>query len=187
MSADPKANNVLVETLGSSLRYGGSALKDTPALLRRTLEEEAWRSFVTRRGELVKHERFADFVTTPPTAGLGAEIDLVRRIVESDKPTLDLLDRVLQNPSGVHNINARPKGTSEAQALRRLRKDAPELHADVLAGRISAHGAMVDAGFRPRTVSVPVGRPDTVARTLRKHMTPDDLARLTALLAAEDA
>jgi hypothetical protein len=37
---------------------------------------------------------------------------------------------------------------------------------------------MVKAGFRHRTVSVPVDRPEAVARTLRKNLAPDDLAAL---------
>lgn len=195
---DPKANNVLVETLGTSLRYGGSALSDVPDLLKRVLREDAWRQFVTRRGEHVQHERFSGFVTTPPLKGLGADIDLVRRVVAADKEALDLLDRALQNPAHVHtdvnNINvSRPQGTSRTQALRRLRKEADsgnvraaELHADVLANRVSAHAAMVDAGFRPKTVSIPVSRPERVAAYLRKHMPREALARLVELLTKEE-
>ena len=50
-----------------------------------------------------------------------------------DPEALDMLDRALQNPpdihTGVDNVNAkRPQGNTQDQALRRLRKDAPELH-----------------------------------------------------------
>lgn len=184
-----KGNAVLVEALGSALRRGGNALEDVPGLLKRLLEEESWREFVTPRGELVRHERFVDFVTTPPTQGIGASVDLVRRIVGSDTEALDLLDQALQNAPHVHApqsdvdiSNVRPTGTTQAAALRRLRKDAPSLHAEVLAGRLSAHAAMVEAGFRPKTISVPVSRPESIAAALRKHLGPDDLARLVALL-----
>lgn len=52
-----------------------------------------------------------------------------------------------------------PTGTSTAAALRRLRKHRPDLHAAVLAGRMTAHAAMVAAGFRPKTITVaPRGR-----------------------------
>jgi hypothetical protein len=187
----PKGNAVLVEALGSALRRGGNALEDVPGLLKRVLAEESWREFITPRGELVQHERFVNFVTTPPTQGIGASVDLVRRIVGSDPEALDLLDQALENPTGrppesvdVSNTS-RPTGTTQAAALRRLRKDAPSLHTEVLAGRLSAHAAMVQAGFRPKTVSVPVGRPDSIAAALRKHLTPDDLARLVRLLISE--
>lgn len=189
---DETANNVLVEALGSSLRSGGSALADVPNLLKRVLAEQAWREFVTRRGEHVTHERFADFVVTRPLKGLGSDVALVQRIVADDEETLDLLDQALQNhpgnPRTVNNINgSRPQGTSQSQALRRLRKDAPELHAEVLAGQLSAHGAMVQAGFRPRTVSVPVTKPEAVAKSLLKYMSADDIAKLITLLLGKEA
>lgn len=187
----PKGNAVLVEALGSALRRGGNALADVPDLLRRVLEEESWQEFVTPRGELVQHARFVDFVTTAPTRGIGASVDLVRRIIADDTEALDLLDKAVQGKVGRPSKNsdvitnkgdANQRGTSRDGALRKLRKDAPELHADVLAGRLSAHAAMVQAGFRPKTVSVPVQRPDAVAAALRKHMTPDQIAELRALL-----
>jgi hypothetical protein len=51
--------------------------------------------------------------------------------------------------NGNSNINSsRPTGGSKAYALRRLRKDRPDIHARVLAGEISAHAGMIEAGFR---------------------------------------
>lgn len=191
-----KGNAVLVEALGSSLRRTGNGLEAVPGLVKEVLREEAWREFITPRGEVVQHKRFIDFVTTPPTKGLGASVDLLTRLVASDPETADLLDQALQGKHGgdrtsectsnVDVINvARPTGTSKSAALRRLRKDKPDLHAEVLAGRLSAHAAMVQAGFRPKTVSVPVSQPDSVAAALRRHLSPDDIARLIKLLLEE--
>lgn len=192
MNADPRANNVLVEALGSSLGHGGQALSNVPELLKRVLAEDAWRTFMTRRGELVEHRRFVDFVTTPPSAGLGADVALVRRIVAVDAEAADLLDRALAGRQGARsdlgNIvpevagSGRPEGNSQAKALRRLRKDAPSLHAEVIAGHLTAHAAMVRAGLRPRTVTVPIDGPDKVARALRRHLGPEDLAAVARLL-----
>lgn len=183
---DPKAANVLVETLGSSLRYGGSALSNVPELVKKVIREDAWREFVTRNGEAVHHERFADFVTTAPLAGIGGTVELVKNICRDDTEALNLLDQALQNPASVHsagnNVPGRPEGNSQAKALRRLRKDAPELHADVLAGRLSAHRAMVQAGFRPRTISVRTDDPERIAATLRRQLNPETISRLIELL-----
>jgi hypothetical protein len=183
---DRRGRNVIVELLGSSLHYGGSALADVPDLVIRLLRAGGWTDFVTRRGEVVHHDRFAEFVTTPPLKGLGATLDMLRRICKDSKPALDLIDQALQNPAHIHAdvsiSNVRPSGTTDAAALRRLRKDRPDLHADVLTGRLSAHAAMVRAGFRPRTISVPVGRPQVIARALIRHLTADDLRVLRELL-----
>lgn len=192
-----KKNAILVEALESSLRSGGNALSAVPGLLKRILAEEAWREFVTQRGELVRYERFIDFVTTPPLKGLGASIELIRRIVADDPEALDLLDRAVKAGSRqgertdiVNNVNdvtvTRPQGNSRERALRKLRKDAPELHAEVIAGRLSTHAAMVKAGFRPKTVSIRLDDPASAIRTLRAKASPEFIAELRKLL-DEDA
>lgn len=181
-----KERATIIDALGTSLSYGGQALSAVPELLRRVLEEEAWREFVTKLGEHVTHERFPDFVTAPPLAGLGATVDLLRRVVANDPITLDLLDQAIQNPIGANqhrnNVPTQPAGNSAAKALRRLRKDRPDLHAQVLAGELSAHRAMVTAGFRRPTFTVPADSPERIAQTLRRHLEPEMLRKLRALL-----
>ena len=44
----------------------------------------------------------------------------------------------------------RPSGNSRAAFLRRLRKDRPDIHARVLAGELSPHAGMIEAGFRKK-------------------------------------
>jgi len=133
---------------------------------------------------------FEHFVITPVRdGGLGSTIAQLLGLCESDVGARDAITEATRReahrpPKTLDNIqgSAAPTGTSESAALRRLRKEREDLHAEVLAGNLSAHAAMVQAGYRPRTVSVPVTRPDAVARALRKHMTPGDLARLVILL-----
>lgn len=187
----------VVESLGSALRSGEHGLTTAPKLLLRILRDGSWREFVTQRGEQVRYEQFDQFVATPPLKGLGATPHLVDKIVEAieDKAerteAQDLLDQARQRGTGrpsesvsnIHSSAERPAGTSRDRALRKLRADSPSLHAEVLAGRISAHAAMVQAGFRRKTVSVPVDRPEAAAKALRKSLTPEDIAVLAALLA----
>lgn len=194
--ADPLRGNAhLVDALGSALRSGEHGFSTVPGLLKRVLAEESWREFVTQRGEHVVHERFAEFLATKPLKGIGASVELIRRVISDDPEALDLLDRALQNPVGgsdkirlnediIHDENdhvERPSGTGRDRALRKLRADAPELHAEVLAGKLTAHAAMVRAGFRHRTFTL---RPEPVsaARTLRKYLKPDQLRELARLL-----
>lgn len=186
-------NRHLVESLERSLRSGKHGLSVVPGLVKQVLREESWREFTTQRDELVRHERFADFVVAPPLKGLGADPRLVRRVVEDDIEALDLFDRAMSDGSRpgqrtdlVHNINeveARPHGTSRAYALRRLRNDAPELHAEVLAGNLTAHAAMVKAGFRPPTFTVRADSARQVAEALRRQLDPDILAEVGRLIA----
>ena len=46
---------------------------------------------------------------------------------------------------------------------------------------------MVQAGFREKTVSVPVGKPERIAKYLRKHMPREALRRLAELLTQEES
>ncbi|MFE2297949.1 hypothetical protein ACFXAW_07110 [Streptomyces sp. NPDC059445] len=207
---NPKANAALVEALGSALREGEHGLKTGPALLVRVLREESWRSFVTQRGEEVENRRFEDFVATPPLKGLGATMRLIDKLIESIEDSSlradaqNLLDVALQRGHGgdrrsdhlrfkLDNIQlenetkvAAPSGTSRDAGLRRLRKDRPDLHAEVLAGRLSTHAAMVEAGFRRRKISIPIGAPADAAKALRRNLEPDQIKELVELLVADD-
>ena len=67
----------------------------------------------------------------------------------NDLALLNWLDTAVQRPRGnphliVDNINnsQRPTGTSQQQALRKLRKDRPDLHSRVLSGEMSAHAGV---------------------------------------------
>jgi hypothetical protein len=190
---NPEAG-IVVQSLGSALLSGQSQLSNVPGLLKRLLREGMWREFVTPMRQTVTYDRFEDFVVTPPTKGLGASVDLIRRIVKDDAEALDMLDQALQRPHGgdtrsgsaqtnVDNINVgRPAGTSKEHALRKLRASAPELHADVLQGRLSAHAAMVQAGYRKRIASVPLN-PTGAAATLRRLFTDQQWQEFAELVA----
>lgn len=153
-----RINDDIVDTLRRGIFYGGGSLKNVPTLIKRVLSEGMWRERIAvKTGERVTFDRFEQFVTEQPIRGLGASMDVVRNIIRDDVEAVDLLDQAVQNPHGKHtpdvdnvNITERPEGNSADYALRKLRKDAPELHARVIAGELSPHGAMVEAGFRKR-------------------------------------
>ncbi|MCW1100066.1 hypothetical protein OJ963_40460 [Streptomyces sp. RS2] len=199
---DLRARSVVIDALSSSLDRGKNGLASVPGLLRQVLEDSKWRHFVTLRGEEVHHDDFLTFITAPPLRGLGATEDLVRRLAADDIATLALLDTALQKPAGrpaappsqqdenvyiVHS-SPRPAGNSRQRALRQLKEQRPDLLARVESGDIpSLHAAMVEAGLRGKTLSVPVGDPEKIARSLRKNLTEDDLQTLISLLSSSQA
>lgn len=151
----PVKNGHLIHSLWGAFRDGVHSLKTFPGLLKRTIREESWREFVLEStGEVVKFQRFADFVCAKKPEGFGATIQIVKNICRDDPEALDLVDRAMQNkpgPQGESFDNVQelaPTGNSRDAALRRLRKDAPELHKQVIDGNLSAHAAMKKAGFR---------------------------------------
>jgi hypothetical protein len=63
-----------------------------------------------------------------------------------------LIDQATQGkqgrPSKIENIdivNVIPSGNARQHALRKLRKSRPDLHAQVLKGKLSPHAAMIEA------------------------------------------
>lgn len=63
-----------------------------------------------------------------------------------------------------------------------LRKDRPDLHAQVLDGELSAHAAAVQAGFRPRTITLRLTTPESIAATLCRQLDPDMLRAVVKLI-----
>lgn len=188
-----------IAALSSAIHYGGSGLSDVPVLIERVIAEESWRIFQNDLSpEPFVNNTFEEFVTSPPMKGLGASVDLLTRMCQGHKSALDALDRALQQPPGnptgrnqhspkvgsLDNIQGSkaPTGTSESAALRRLRKDRPDLHAAVLNGQLTAHAAAVQAGFRPKTFTVRSDRAESIVATLRQQLAPKTLTEVTKLL-----
>jgi hypothetical protein len=190
---NPRANYVLVESLESSIQRGGHALADVPGLLKRVLIEDAWREFVTRRGELVRHERFLSFVTTPPLGGLGATDELLDRIVADDSEARQLLKRARLGgrggrPGATETVNDsctvsyRDHRNITTDDLDRLEREAPDEYASVRRGEKTVNAAAISAGIRRRRIPVRLDSPESAAETLRKHMPPDTRRALARLL-----
>ena len=82
-------------------------------------------------------------------------------------------------------LDLRPRpGNGRLYALGRLRRERPDLYALVLAGTLTAHGAMVAAGFRPRTMTLPVTL-DGLARAATRHLNPSERRELARRLLAD--
>lgn len=189
-----RVNAHLVESLSSAARHGGSALADAPVLLRRVLEEDAWREFVTQRGDVVRPRSFHEFVTTPPLKGLGVDLDLMHRIAGTEDPDLLVMLREAEKVGQGRRTDLSPASDSDgrerrtvdddtaAKAAARLAREHPEQYAAVKSGDLSINAAAVLAGIRPRRISVRLDAPESIAQSLRRHLTPDQIAQLIALL-----
>ncbi|MFI9550798.1 hypothetical protein [Nonomuraea endophytica] len=176
--------------------------------VRTLLDAEAWREFTGPGGELVEHGDLVEFITADPPRGLGVTPGLVRALVADDLDVAAQLDQALLADTPAHAPQpeepeeaGQPGASEEAEepeeleearvpapetpALRRLREDAPALHSKVVAGELSTNAAMVQAGFRPRTISVPVSRPENAAKALRRNLSREELVELVSLLSQD--
>ena len=192
-------NYRVIASMRLALRDGKTGLEGVPALVKRVIREDMWREFaVAETGQVVHYDRFADFARTEPLEGLGADVEILKRLCRDDMEALDLIDRVTVSGQGqrtdlanrtteaeLHNNIMKSEhevqGNTRQYALRKLRKGAPELHAKVLAGEVSPHQAMIEAGFRRKTATIPLD-PEGAARAIIRHFEYDDLLTLVDLL-----
>jgi hypothetical protein len=181
ITVDPDLEaRTIVEQFQQCLLRGTSINKDAPKLFMRILRDEFWRR-PGKDGKVFTHVE--QFIAASMPYGLGSDIEAVKRIIRDDPQALDMLDRALQaterrgrpekNVSNRNDLSSRPVGTTRQHALRVLREKRPDLHQDVLAGRKSPHAAMVEAGFRKATMTIPCD-PVEAARVLKQKFQRED-------------
>jgi hypothetical protein len=188
-----RLNGRTVEALRSAISDGSAGLNDVPGILIKVITEGMWkRRLVQQTSQEVRFRRFIEFVEAQPPEGLGTNIKMLRRLCADEAEALDLIDRVAQTSHGGDRrsdnfkfdnvkLDLSETGNSRAYALRRLRKDRPDLHARILLGEISPHQAMKEAGFRRKTLSVPYN-PVEAARVIAKRFSKRELRRFASTL-----
>jgi hypothetical protein len=193
---NPQEADVIVGSLSEAMADGETGLRYVPALLLRVINEDMWqRRVIAKTGQVAEFKSFREFVETQPLEGLGADLDTLKRLCTGNMEALDAIIRMTQQPKGrpskedkslyYDDLSGKEEqGTSAAYALRKLRADAPEIHARVLAGELSPHAAMIEAGYRRKTIQIPAD-PEGVARALKRRFSADELQRIAADIIAE--
>lgn len=170
----------LVSEARQALEYD---LDNAAHLVQVVVESDQWKEFDTPLGRAGPYKNFDAFCKAPPPKGWGYKRgwkDVEKRI-SFDTMRLAKIARHIG-----YNITKSPQdgggGTGRRQALLRLADHRPDLLARVEAEELSPHAAMVQAGFRHRTISVPVDDIDATARALQRHLSNDALTELITRL-----
>ncbi len=160
-------NGQLVTGLMEAMHDGERTLNDIPMLVKTIIREDMWREFyVDRTKQLVTRDSFIEFVTKKPMEGLGIDLDLLKRICRDDAEAIRLIGEVTTGEHGGNRrsegfksdnitLETNQRGTSRQYALRRLHKDRTDLHAQVLAKKLSPNAAMIEAGYRVKSMTIP--------------------------------
>jgi hypothetical protein len=137
---------------------------------------------------------FRAWITGPPPRGLDRDPAVLLGVMHrSHLPKVEwALIELLKSSHGgdrrsataqqdikVNNIHLDPRGTSAPRALIRLAKHRPDLHHRVLIGSLSAHAAMLEAGFRHPTLQIPA---DDVGRAMQKLIQHYGLEAITKVI-----
>jgi hypothetical protein len=154
----------------------------------------AWRRFRMPNGEIVEHASLVDMVRTDRNRGLGMVPEALVALLEKSnykaaahKLQRDLLDEVPAaarqgRPNKESNTPFVSRARDRTATLARLKRDRPDLAAQVVDGTLTAHAAAVQAGIRPRTVTIRLDDPERIAATLRRRLDPETLQMLVKLL-----
>jgi hypothetical protein len=185
-------SDAIISTFQGVIARGEASWQNAPKLLRRIIEEDRWRRrYVEEIRKEVSFGYFEEFIRADIPEGLETTVDLLKRLCSGDMHVTSLLTQALKRKQGKkvsigNDLDPKPVGNMAATALRRLRKDRPDLLAKVEAGKMTAHAAMIQAGFRRPMIQIPKD-PIAAVPVLRRYFTGEWRAILVqGLLDAAD-
>lgn len=151
---------------------------------------EEWRQAEQVLGDLVNTRAWEVIPPGEPYGTLNkmlkAEIGLDERAIKDliRQATLAGQGRPKKGDIVTFKSDELGRGNSETHTLRRLRRDHPDLAERVERGELSANKAAIQAGFRHRSMSIPVDDAERAFRRLAgdKGMDRKQLALLAKLL-----
>ena len=164
------------------------------ATWRKIMEKyQGWRALTDAYGE--PFASYAEFCKAPAPYGLGHDPVMIDTLMAERMTVqvLDKLDRETQREPGRPTAKDKslyivqdyqgdaPTGNTRQRALRKLRKDAPELHARVIAGEVSPNAAMIEAGFRRKSITIPADAPGA-AQAIIRNFDIDAIAEIVNIL-----
>ena len=196
MVADPRwKENQQVHRAAS-----GSANELVPALAQ-IIESGNWREFIRPRGDIFTFETFADYCDG--WLKISADAVMVLLDLTQHQRAAELVRKAIREgvePQGPHGGDRRSeafqgyiiplkdneRGTDPDHLLARLKRDAPDIAAEVVEGTLTAYAGAVKAGHIKRYGTFRRDNPELAIRSLLKHYTRTQLLETLAQLPAEE-
>jgi len=187
MADQVKAAGELVTALFQAIEHGQNRIASVPGILKQVIQEDAWRQYALPHSSVIHiYSSFREFVED----WLRISLEDLKAICTArcDYEALDLVDKVTKGKQGqrndlVDNVNYvnSPDGNANTYALRKLRKDRPDLHAKVIAGELTPNSAMVEAGFRQKQITIVL---DAVraANAINRHFNDEQRKQIVELI-----
>jgi hypothetical protein len=176
VSAEPPDR---INTLQQVLSEGGKRIFDiAPNILKEIIGEHEWVGRCDSAG--VEFKSFEAFAACPLWEGLGCTIaDLMAICRKREDVQKRINEEIGAAPKhvgrGHRSDNVTPnRGNNPTYALKRLKRDRPDLAEKVIAGELSTNAAAIEAGFR---------KPPSPLKQLRKAWAKASLDERTAFRA----
>lgn len=154
----------MIQSLQQAIGHGGEQVFDVaPIVLRRVIEDRLWADRRDKDGRPFRS--FEAFATHILWQGLESSIPELLLYCRKHTEVAELIRREV-GPAAAHGTNqysggdivTSSRGNSPTYALRRLKRDRPDLAEKVIAGKMSANAAAIEAGFRKRPTTEPFER-----------------------------
>lgn len=176
----------------SALREGVGCIGAIPGLIRKIIEEHAWSEREVRPGKIIKLKNLRELITKKYPDGWGEDPKKVEAIIKDDAEVLELYreamvgkhggDRKSEEAIKPDNRSLEDEyGTTRSYTLSRLKREFPELFQRVVDKELSANAAAIQAGFRVKTISIPINA-EKAAQAILRHFTPEDCAKIKGML-----
>jgi hypothetical protein len=190
---DPRQSWKRVTAVMDAIDCGSNELVHPLAEL---VSSGAWRRFRMPNGEIVEHASLVEMVRTERNRGLGMVPEALVAMLEKSnfQAAAHKLQRDLRDEVPAAAEQGRPKKGSDttfmqgergsSYELARLKRDRPDLAAQVVDGDLTAHAAAIQAGIRPRRASIRIDSPTNAVRGLLRHFTAEQISQ--ALKEADD-
>lgn len=142
------------QLLSPVIRHGVGNLTHVPGLIKRIIKDELWRTRKVETGEVVELKSFRELITAKPYAGWDEDPNKIEAIIRDDPEALALWTEAMELKPGPktdnshNNIMRIKQGTSRSYTVSRLSKTRPDLFKQVVAGKLSANAAAIEAGWR---------------------------------------
>ena len=134
--------DVFVDRLSNALSSTGFGLDNIPELVLIVINEGYWKERVFEQtGQVVRFDRFVDFVTSPPLEGLGAKIETLKQICKGTEAhdALEAIDAVTRGTPG-----KRPNLEMHEQ-IRQYKEEHPEVTQEEIARQFDCSQQIVSA------------------------------------------
>jgi hypothetical protein len=162
----------LCQSTIESLYEATGGMKQFPGLLKKIIKTKAWLRRISS-GKVVELTSLRELITAKPVRGWGEDIKTVEAVIRNDPECLAMFREAMKHQGKADNLHNNimevTQGTSRAYSIARVQSqcDAKTVAA-VMAGKMSANGALVKAGLRDvRQIYLP-REPAKAVEKLRK-------------------
>lgn len=145
----------LCQSTIESLYEATGGMKQFPGLLKKIIETKAWLRRISS-GKVVELTSLRELITAKPVRGWGEDIKTVEAVIRNDHECLAMFREAMKHQgeridlgNNVPEVKRQNRGNSCAYSIARVQSqcDAKTVAA-VMAGKMSANGALVKAGLR---------------------------------------